>query len=44
MVTEELDMRVNINNIESIKVNNREEAIDIIKDKMKAWMHEGGMV
>jgi hypothetical protein len=34
-------MRVNINNVESIKVNNREEAIDIIKEKMKAWMQEG---
>ena len=42
-------MRVNINNAESIKVKNskkeqlklREEAIDIIKEKMKAWMQEG---
>lgn len=34
-------MRVNINNTESIKVENREEAIDIIKEKMKVWMQEG---
>lgn len=34
-------MRVNINNAESIKVNNREEAIGIIKEKMKVWMQEG---
>lgn len=34
-------MRVNINNTESIKVNNREEAMDIIKEKMKTWMKEG---
>lgn len=33
-------MRVNINNTESIKVNNREEAVDVIKEKMKAWMQE----
>jgi len=42
-------MRVNINNTESIKVNNSkkeqlkllEEAVDIIKEKMKEWMQEG---
>ena len=34
-------MRVNINNVESIKVNDREEAVNIIKEKMKAWMQEG---
>lgn len=34
-------MRVNINNIESIRVKNREEAISIIKEKMKSWMQEG---
>lgn len=34
-------MRVNINNVESIKVNNREDAINIIKEKMIVWMQEG---
>lgn len=34
-------MRVNINNAESVKVNNREEAIGVIKEKMKAFMKEG---
>lgn len=34
-------MRININNTEGIKVENREEAIDIIKEKMKKFMREG---
>ncbi len=34
-------MRVNVNNTESIKVKNREEAIDIIKEKMNEWMQKG---
>lgn len=34
-------MRVNINNVETIKVKDREEAIEIIKEKMEAWMQEG---
>lgn len=33
-------MRVNVNNTESIKVKNREEAIDIIKEKMNEWMQK----
>lgn len=34
-------MRVNINNTESIRIDNMEEAVDIIKEKMKVWMQEG---
>ncbi len=34
-------MRVNINNVESIKVKNREEAMAIIKEKMQSWMKDG---
>lgn len=34
-------MRVNINNTESIKVNDREEAVAVIREKMKVWMQEG---
>jgi hypothetical protein len=42
-------MRVNINNTENIKVNNSkkeqlkllEEAVDIIEEKMKAYMQKG---
>lgn len=34
-------MRVNINNIESIKVKDSDDAIEIIKEKMKSWMQEG---
>lgn len=37
-------MRVNINNTEGIKVNNREDAISVIKEKMKAWMQEGDYI
>lgn len=37
-------MRVNINNTESIKANNREEVVDIIKEKMKECMQEGDYI
>lgn len=37
-------MRVNINNTESIKVNNREDAVSVIKEKMKEWMQEGDYI
>lgn len=34
-------MRVNINNVEGIKVKDREEAVATITEKMKALMQEG---
>lgn len=34
-------MRVNINNTESIKVKDRDDAVMVIKEKMKPWMQEG---
>lgn len=37
-------MIVNINNVESIKVENREDAVKIIRRKLKNWMQEGDYI
>lgn len=34
-------MKVNINNVETIEVADRDEAVLIIKNKMKAYMQKG---
>lgn len=34
-------MKVNINNVEKIEVKDRDDAIKVIREKMKAWIQEG---